>query len=519
MKVAHLRKRVFRFISRSSSLITCVFAILGCLFYVGLPLFAVRGTYFSEHALQPQAGVSGVSESDAIGVSCHNASSIVIESPHATAVHGVIVAVVKEAALSVEVACMLEAAWRRARYRAVDIFLAYVSSANITDELSAIFNEFGDAHLVLGAVVLNVTDRERNCVAVETYGWNGLQTNLDLVNVATHYAVENGLEPSFWLVPPASKLLAHLPSNEPSWFHLFREAAALYNPKHARRVSWNSYVRYFAYQAQLASSCVRAGLHAPLRNMGVHGITLSSSCDGSSRGVVDVPLSVARMVELTVRTGINNLHERLHHSYFVWFPLSTSQFVDNEIAQFQSIAFISTMIASGLVVIQWLQRESLIPHTCTSWVKLCTVFLLLHASAMVECTTLQTCVAKTLFCSVALWCSLSRGEGYCAVVGLCFRNATLLCLSISLHPTLCAISGLVCALQLVPLAMGTRSPSWWCAVVVSACSAFGTAFYLWVHFIDTAMHECTVPHDLTLLVLNGLILTNAPFMVLPLWRN
>ena len=287
-----IRTRVAIVFSHAFQRLAIPFLLLGLLFGLTLPSLHSRSTYISEGSLKVGSFARSTQE---LSLSTCTKRQInqtkIIRGSRSTGSDAFVILVARNTFSMTLASCLLQMIQSR-RFLTVLSF----EIAVLVDDVSSVKTVVGEKR-VRGALVLNISS-EADDVCLETHGSSGLLPNLDLVNVVVKMTRASGMDISVCDSRTDS-------SNDASSF-----ANYLVDTITSHRNSIDQ-----------------------LRQAGVHSVGLF----GRAARLPNLKSSslmrrLVGTVEGTLR-AINNLEERLHHSYAVWFFNGIDQFVDFEVAQ------------------------------------------------------------------------------------------------------------------------------------------------------------------------------------------
>eukprot|EP01062_Namystynia_karyoxenos_P078343 TRINITY_DN8053_c0_g2_i1.p1 TRINITY_DN8053_c0_g2~~TRINITY_DN8053_c0_g2_i1.p1 ORF type:complete len:575 (+),score=220.49 TRINITY_DN8053_c0_g2_i1:99-1823(+) len=187
-------------------------------------------------------------------------------------------------------------------------------------------------------------------IKIGTLGADGMQPNMDLVNTVDRLCRQH--ETPCTVYPEAVGM-----APAPDWVHsaaqvLLLALRAVGAPVRARSGAWLVRdVRTFWGYLLLAVSGDATVPHSPLRAAGIHAVTLAAyplppELSGTPPPVAQSYRRVGQVIEGTLR-AINNLSERLHQSFWIYFYTNDLEFVDYDKAQPQCWLFIAVIIISS----------------------------------------------------------------------------------------------------------------------------------------------------------------------------
>ena len=170
-----------------------------------------------------------------------------------------------------------------------------------------------------------------------------LQPNMDLANTVYRLCMIYRL-PCSMLDPNVVSEVVHTP---PHWVEGLAEAAVswkLPNLRTTKAAKLAQNVMYF--WSFVAASLTEVGLHGDLRDSGVHMVTLEG-VGGVVSGRGDRGLVLLNVVNGVLR-AMNNMCERLHQSFWVYYYTNDEHFVDYDTAQQPAWLGIAAIICASL---------------------------------------------------------------------------------------------------------------------------------------------------------------------------
>ena len=305
-----LRKYILRAITPVVPYVPLISSVASLVFLIALPLAFERKTYFSENGLLPSQATA-VAKDHLSGAYDSLSAHETIVSRKTTSSERLIVVVNASCSESIRIASALVHAWRDASYLAIDVEVLSVAS----------FDRplVSRGKPVRGMMMIDVCGLN-GPVCLDSVGKYGLMPNLDIANVVEFslrvqgVPVDTECQSSTQLTQVQRWALQQLPSHkvQPFWTTLFR----------------------------MLNSCRLKERHSQFRLSGVHSLTIRTMPSSPSYDHQIIPFhSIVTAIENWARS-LNNLNERLHHSFFMYYRLSPSSFIDNEVAQGVAFGFI-----------------------------------------------------------------------------------------------------------------------------------------------------------------------------------
>eukprot|EP01059_Diplonema_ambulator_P028891 TRINITY_DN47912_c0_g1_i1.p1 TRINITY_DN47912_c0_g1~~TRINITY_DN47912_c0_g1_i1.p1 ORF type:complete len:538 (+),score=63.88 TRINITY_DN47912_c0_g1_i1:61-1614(+) len=266
---------------------------------------------------------------------------------------------------------------------------------------------------IKSAICLNFTTYTHATTHLRTLSDNSYQPNMDLVNSAsallskTDYTVTR---PPWRDYPPKGSVERDI------W-----EAAATILPNTrvsgSGRMLHDNLWRFWGYAIDALGS--DGAVHSSLRDVGVHTVTLEGVGQGGR--VVDNVVTVSGVVFGLLR-GMNNLCERLHQSFWIYFYTNDKHFVDYDTVQAQVWVGIAAVIAASFV------PPAPTPHTQPNPIAplvALSVFLFIPYPfepllALILAVILPLSPILNIFFTFAAVCSVASCTVYYAPLALCF---------------------------------------------------------------------------------------------------
>lgn len=211
------------------------------------------------------------------------------------------------------------------------------------------------------AVVLDIADvtADAGSLCFNVFGSDGVQPNMDIVNLMTMLGLRNGIEWDFLCQCPVSSSKRWLERFSSTVRAMFSSLGATPVPQHATLVRLGHYVLSLVTASTTGAAPADGG--ASLRMRGMHPIVLSSHKSSKVAGhrfkQADASMPVISAIEGLVR-GVNNLDERLHHSFPVYLHVSAQTFVDFEVAQHIIFVVLGAIASDVFLSFQMMQKSS-----------------------------------------------------------------------------------------------------------------------------------------------------------------
>eukprot|EP01060_Flectonema_neradi_P004028 TRINITY_DN12666_c0_g1_i1.p1 TRINITY_DN12666_c0_g1~~TRINITY_DN12666_c0_g1_i1.p1 ORF type:complete len:564 (+),score=59.17 TRINITY_DN12666_c0_g1_i1:66-1694(+) len=365
-----LKKYIFQFIAGNSRLISLVLCLACCVVTVLLPVSFSRGTYFSENSLNIGQSDTLCTDSDVGRIEAYAArleqyssdsdrmrsflqselTESGVQPRYQKTDSGSIIFSTTPSHRGVGSSAFLVVA-HAYDFTSVGILLQIINKAKNSVWLGLDLHtlivlsgdyEAGIHHFttlpsisfqtILGAVVLDFgNDFLFQTLHIQTLSSNGMQPNMDFVNSASLLADSARIQSTVFLsdaseddVPESIRDI--IGSN----WDIISDAPNM----RAKSPSelFKNISNFWKYLTQAVTSDTPA-VHTPLRNAGVHTLTLSGrrSEKRTSRSKIS---SVCYIVLQLIR-GINNLSEKLHQSFWIYFYTNGNHFVDYDQIQMQ----------------------------------------------------------------------------------------------------------------------------------------------------------------------------------------
>lgn len=422
-------------------------------FFAALPIFDARKRYFSENNLQPNLA-DFVAEMPAQMESsvASNPGMFVVEGSRATGTDKVLIAVGNETELSKKAAVALARAMAMQRFLSADVEFVIAPREVLAEEVL----KRSASGFFRAAVVLDVGCLQ-SPLCIDTIGNEGLQPNLDIVNVLVSNLARVGVAADIMCHEwghhvPLQRALTSFPV-----FDALQAVAAVINVRNP--ITLRQYLGYFDYL--LRSATHKYDPLLALRDRGIHTLVLRSKGNCNEHHLV-----LARALESLLRS-LNNLNERLHHSFFTWFPLDADTFVDYEMSQIVIVLGVATLISRAYRDMQEVGAPTLlnIGLGLSMW----PVTALLVAAQL-------PMAAVGIAAAGTLGVALARGWRSVFVVAL-YVNAVSLCLLMSIHPAAGKLFSVVAPLQLVLLRK--RVVAFGVLAATVGVAAFGADVLMW----------------------------------------
>ncbi|RNF12159.1 putative GPI transamidase component GAA1 [Trypanosoma conorhini] len=289
---------------------------------------------------------------------------------------------------------------------------------------------------VRAALFINVSSLNTHNLCFGVYGRNGMQPNQDLLNLAVSIAQD-------WL------------------FHV---DVLCQNPYIAYSATRSKYEHYFD---ALQTALVAPQRPQPWYSFRSHGISLLAIGTDESNGLYDASVAyrVAALHEQLIGT-LSYLDERFHHSTSVWVPLSVTEYVEYDIAQFGIILLVASLLSVGYSIYE-VEGLSFSPG----------VMLILVAPFLDSVAARWFGVGGMCLCSGLLmiaWSACAWDLSWLTV------NAVMLCLLIILQPAAGLFVGSGVAVQLAFLHVKCRKLL---TLLLGALSSWAV-FYLFVGMLN-----------------------------------
>jgi hypothetical protein len=195
--------------------------------------------------------------------------------------------------LSTFLAVSTWAALKDSERLAVDVYFVPHSEEAARNQLDS---------LLRGVIILDLCRNE--AVSVDIVGPGGILPNMDLLNVLNKVGSRRGLQLRYSLLADGSS-------------HSTSSHTYLSSYSHLSSAIWS-----------LACSCPSPAMRA-FRPKGVHSVRLFSQAGPATKSPSQNVVPLVRTV-LDLVFSMNSLNERLHHSYFYYYPLPRNHFVDGE---------------------------------------------------------------------------------------------------------------------------------------------------------------------------------------------
>ncbi|EAN86381.1 GPI transamidase component GAA1, putative [Trypanosoma cruzi] len=267
---------------------------------------------------------------------------------------------------------------------------------------------------VRAALFINVSSLKTRNLCFSVYGKNGMQPNQDLFNVAVAMAREWNLNVDILCQNP------HIP------YSVTRS-------------------KYEHYLAALQTAVIAPQNPQPWYFFRSNGISMLAIGTEKSDGLYEVSVAhhIAAMHEQLIGT-LSYLDERFHHSTSVWVPLSVTEYVEYDIAQFGIILLVASLLSVGYSIYE-LEGLSLSPR----------VVLIFLAPVLASGANKFFGVWGSFVCSIFLTIAWS----VCAwELSWLTINAVMLCLLIILQPATGLLVGSGVAVQLFFLHVKCQKP-------------------------------------------------------------
>ncbi|RNF01880.1 putative GPI transamidase component GAA1 [Trypanosoma rangeli] len=267
---------------------------------------------------------------------------------------------------------------------------------------------------VRAALFINVSSLNTHNLCFGVYGKNGMQPNQDLLNVAVTIAQE--------------------------WF--LHVDLLCQHPHISYSATRSKYEHYFA---ALQTALLAPQRPQPWYSFRTHGISLLAIGTDKSNGLYDASVAyrVAALHDQLIGT-LSYLDERFHHSTSVWVPLSATEYVEYDIAQFGIILLVASLLSVGYSIYE---VEGLSLSPCVALI-LVAPFLALNATKLFGHWGMVLC--SGLF--VIAWSACSWDLSWLTV------NAIMLCLLIMLQPGAGLLVGSGVSVQLAFLHVKFQRP-------------------------------------------------------------
>lgn len=426
-----LRRHLIDVLKRVEPVLWPLFLVAVVVAFFTFPVFDARKRYFSENNLQANlAELVPETTANVDAALLEINGTFVVEGSRAVGTDKLLLVVNSEKEVSRKAALVLARSMAQQRFLSLDVEVVIAPPSRWAAEAL----KASAAGFFRAAVVLDV-----GCVktplCVDTIGNEGLQPNLDIVNVLTSNLALVGIQADV-----VCSALSEIPSLQAAFaarnpvFETLRGLSLLIPVKNP--ITQHQYLGYFDY-------LLRSATHRPdplmqLRDRGIHTVVLRS--DGAC---AEHHLPLARSIERLLRS-VNNLNERLHHSFFTWFPMDADTFIDFEASQIVIVLGAGALLARIYRELQagkWGPAELAVPVVvhAVGWSAVGAAhFLSMPIAALGACAA-----AQVIACALCGWRS--------SWVASLYSSTICLCLFMSLHPALGKIFSVVAPMQLALL--------------------------------------------------------------------
>lgn len=374
---------------------------------------------------------------------------------------------------SMRVATAVVARLRKERHLSGDVVISlYRDTINV----SAVMWQLSSIDV---AVVLNVSYRGSASLCLDVFGSDGIQPNLDIVNIAVSAAARFDQALSVTCRRADRENFPHM--------QRFINAAVRWIPSPQRD-----------YFSTLLSAITQRRSHgaSALRKEGVHPIVLQTLIK-SQHEATEIASSqldavkLSRVVESIVRS-VNNLDERLHHSFPIYAHLDSHHFVDFEVSQHSVFIVLAALgsVAYG---------ECLKANGAFSGRSFIGVIALVICGGLFDTSTVATNLhtatqvgfAVVVSGGVAALCKLHEIQALLAV-----WNGIVVCLLVVLQPHMAVVASLALATQQVVLSA---------AVAELALLISGSLSWVLYSLLElSASHEGIAPQTVLFAILPNL---------------
>jgi len=315
------------------------------------------------------------------------------------------------------------------------------------------------------AVVVDLGAEVSLPVVVDTIGFMGQQPNMDFANLALTMAEESGI-PATFIDDSVTMMPSFLPD-------IFTELQ-YYN------------LRFYAsYLRQLIQPIsFRSYVHAEYRQADVQAVTYrsrSGNPPSPTRPIRRVAPQLAKMLDLTLRS-LNNLNERLHHSFVVWFPISNVGFVDDAKSQIQGFLLIAVLFCNAGMARQEWTSKSLV---CITFTYLSIVFFAYVDPTFLVATMLCALLAVRLPCFPPRSLLVSKDHRPVVLVA----GASAIFAYTILHPTLSLVAAMLLVWYAVVCPEDSVQPSRPMTRVIRILLYFATSPYMLLRVIGNELTE------------------------------
>eukprot|EP01064_Diplonema_japonicum_P011778 TRINITY_DN19225_c0_g1_i1.p1 TRINITY_DN19225_c0_g1~~TRINITY_DN19225_c0_g1_i1.p1 ORF type:complete len:542 (+),score=45.17 TRINITY_DN19225_c0_g1_i1:60-1628(+) len=186
------------------------------------------------------------------------------------------------------------------------------------------------------------SNHQHSITHLQTLSTNAYQPNMDLVNSVSALFKNKS---AYTVFQGGEKRLPVYPEDE--WGFLWNlMVAVLPNPRTgSAKELWNNFWSFWGYCH--AALCSEGAVHTSLRDVGVHAVTLKG--EGNTGNSHDNILETSAVIVGILR-GMNNLCERLHQSFWIYFYTNNNHFVDYDTVQAVIWIGIASSVASSFSV-------------------------------------------------------------------------------------------------------------------------------------------------------------------------